>query len=387
VAVVVEDNTNKLEQQIQKLQEEKVTTMGKVREADTWSKIVTEKLKLCEQQRDTIEKESKLRNAQYKARFIVQEENIEDLRQQLISLYTAFELVKEEKDRDDAARVELQSLLGSADAEVARQVDEIDHNMNSNNSSIHRQSFIASSPIKQSPNSMKKSPFSLSKKRSDSIVHVVEADSPYVNPSLQTTLNESVPLIASDLLIKDTKGVLKKWRKKYVRLYATVSHFHLDFDDEDKGYAIQIGVSRIELYDKYPFGFTIYMGDKSNITLFLAATNEKDYSDWITILSYATTGTEINTTDDEILLPVSSSSSSTTTTTTTSSSLQSPTRSIITTSTDTTDDKYNTNNYYQHQQQQRGISTTTTRPQEDLDLEYALELSQREYKISQRDFA
>lgn len=361
VAVVEDTNTK---EEIQKLQAANVLALAQVRESETWANMVTEKLKLCEQQRDTTEKELNLRNVQYKARYLVQEENISDLRQQLISLYTAYDFIKEEKERDDIARNQLQALLGHADAEVARQVDEIDHQS-------QRGSYISTPTTPTSSNNHpKKSPLSYRRESiTPTAIHVVPPESPMMDRSASSSssllmqkqpLQESAPIMSGDLLIKDTRGMIKKWRKRHVKLYATVSHFHLDVEEE-KGYAIQIGISSVEIYAKYPYGILIYMGKRSGLSLVVAATNAKDFHDWMTVLTYATTGTDYSNTDvtnsDEFMSVVPSSSSS----------------SIRTKSSSPYD-------YDLHSQR----TPPTLQEQQASDLELALQLSEREFQLSQQ---
>lgn len=355
---VVDDNSrhNITKDEIQKLQAANIIAMAQVRDAETWANMVTEKLKLCEQQRDAIEKELNLRNVQYKARYLVQEENMNDLRQQLMSLYTAYDFVKEEKERDDITRNQLQALLGHADAEVARQVGEMDHQ------SPRGSSYISTTPT--TPSSMNQK---LSMSYSTQTRHVVPPESPIpmTDRSLSSTsssllmqrqpLQESAPIMSGELLIKDTRGVLKKWRKRHVKLYATVSHFHLDVEEE-KGYAIQIGISSVEIYPKYPYGMSIYMGKRSGLSLIVAATNDKDFQEWMTVLTYATTGTEIDVNDDIVSIETPSSM---------------PTKSS-----------------YDIQQSQRRMGQQqyppTLQEQQASDLELALELSEREFQWSQQ---
>jgi hypothetical protein len=254
------------------LRAENLVALNRAREAEMEVRLLSDKLKLLEQQRDAEDKESSLRNAQFKARFMVQDENIEDLRQQLASLYVAFEMLKEEKDRDDESRLSLQALLGYADAEVARQVDEIDQNSRS----------VVMSPSSLSSSFSRGAPFS--------------PEPPQGKRTSITT--DMTPIMSSELLIKASNGVIKKWKKHHASLFATASHFHLDIGEE-KGYAIQIGISYVELYSKYPLAFTIFLGGRSKMTLIAAATNQKDFDDWMTILKFATTGKE--SIDDETI--------------------------------------------------------------------------------------
>ena len=310
----------------QDLQAEHLITLNRAREAEFEVRRLSDKLKLCEQQRDEEDKETSLRNAQFKARFLVQNENIEDLRQQLASLYVAFEMMKEEKDRDDENRMSLQALLGHADAEVARQVDEIDQSSRS----------VLASPSSLSPNYSLSPPYSPE----------------YLKGKRSSITADMTPLMSSDLLIKSSAGVIKKWKKHHASLFATVSHFHLDVG-EDKGYAIQIGVSRVELYPKYPLGFTIFLGGRSKMTLIAAATNQKDFDDWMAILKFAITGDE---------------------------SINEGTRSSPNDCVSVKEDSIEKNG--------DSISRIPTlAEQEASDLELALEMSQREVRIAESGFA
>ena len=174
--------------------------------------------------------------------------------------------------------------------------------------------------------------------------------------------------MSGDLLIKDTRGMIKKWRKRHVKLYATVSHFHLDVE-EDKGYAIQIGISSVEIYNKYPYGMLIYMGKRSGLSLIVAATNDKDFHDWMTVLTYATTGTDYSDNDATNFIEPSPSSSPSLTT-----AKSSP--------------PYDYDFHAQQRKvQQQSVSISpppTLQEQHASDLALALELSEREFQWSQQ---
>jgi hypothetical protein len=399
VPVVMEDSSVK-DEEIQKLQAANVAALAQVRESETWANMISEKLKLCEQQRDATENELKLRNVQYKARYLVQEENINDLRQQLISLYTAYDLVKEEKDRDDKVRNELQVLLGHADAEVARQVDEIDHHsqrgsyismLPSSSSSSTPTTPLSSSIPYSDPN---KSPVPTYRRDSTTggtnTLDVVSPESPLMmdrssasassSSSLlmpRQPLQESAPIMSGTLLLKDTRGMIKKWRKRHVKLYATVSHFHLDVEEE-KGYAIQIGISSVEIYTKYPYGISIYMGKRSGLSLIVAATNEKDFQDWMSVLLYATTGTEYPDLD-VTTTPHSNAFRSVTPSSRSSSSL--PYKYDHHTQQQSLQQQPH---HQQRDQQNQPFSSTTLQDQQSSDLELALRLSEHEFQRSQQ---
>lgn len=80
--------------------------------------VEAEKLALTVKELEDADGQNGLRLAQFKARFTVQEERVVDMGQQLDSLYTAFELVK---DEEDSERVAMLNNLKDADAEIARQ--------------------------------------------------------------------------------------------------------------------------------------------------------------------------------------------------------------------------------------------------------------------------
>jgi len=84
-------------------------------------KVKADKLALTVKELEDADGQNGLRLAQFKARFTVQEDRIIDMEQQLDSLYTAFDLLKEEFESDNNERVTMLSNLKEADAEIARQ--------------------------------------------------------------------------------------------------------------------------------------------------------------------------------------------------------------------------------------------------------------------------
>lgn len=251
------------------LQAEHVDLGTRAREAEMEAQILNEKLKLSEKQLEASEQQSILRITQFKARFMVQEENIHDLEQQLESLYVAFEMLREENAKDEEVRVALQTSLGMADAEVARQVDVLDLRYRSRIAPVVRGSPTAST---------------VTGKKKKQLV------SP-TGKQLSPTPPLTDPVIAGMLLIKSPTGVIKKWKKRHVLLFSTLTHHHLDIGEE-RGYALQFALSRIEPYAKYPLGFLIRVGGSSTAVIMAAATNEQDYHRWMAALTYATTGEE-----------------------------------------------------------------------------------------------
>jgi len=91
------------------------------RQAEIDMKVEADKLALTVKELEDADGQNGLRLAQFKARFSVQDERIVDMGQQLDSLYTAFDLVKEEFDSEDERRAAMLRNLKDADAEIARQ--------------------------------------------------------------------------------------------------------------------------------------------------------------------------------------------------------------------------------------------------------------------------
>lgn len=222
-------------------------------EAEMEAQILRQKLDLTQQQQKAAEEQSKLRNSQYKARFMVQEENVADLHQQLLSLYAAYEFLKQEKAEDDEARLELQTYLGQADAEVARQVRDLD-----------RTHFGCKTTVK------------------DFTTSTVLEESTELSSMLK-------PVVASRLLIKSSAGVIKKWKSCNVLMFSTLTHHILEI--EKRRYDLEFGVSKVELYPKRALGFSIHLGP-GRAVIHAAGINEQDFHRWMSALTYATTGAE-----------------------------------------------------------------------------------------------
>ena len=98
------------------------------REAQTKMKVEADKMALTVKELEDADGQSGLRLAQFKARFSVQNERIIDMGQQLDSLYTAFDLLKEEFDSEKDQRTAMLSNLNDADAEIARQTEKMEEN-------------------------------------------------------------------------------------------------------------------------------------------------------------------------------------------------------------------------------------------------------------------
>uniref|UniRef100_A0A7S4ACP3 PH domain-containing protein n=1 Tax=Pseudo-nitzschia australis TaxID=44445 RepID=A0A7S4ACP3_9STRA len=89
-------------------------------------RVEKDKLALTVKELEDADGQNGLRLAQYKARFAVQDERIVDMGQQLDSLYVAFTLLKEEYDSENEKHAAMMTNLNDADAEIARQTNEME---------------------------------------------------------------------------------------------------------------------------------------------------------------------------------------------------------------------------------------------------------------------
>lgn len=122
-----------------KLREEETQRADKVKESEEKSgqvqmdmKVEMDKLALTVKELEDADGQNGLRLAQFKARFTVQNERIVDMDQQLDSLYTAFDMLKQEFDSENVRHAAMRSNLKDADAEIARQTIKNMQNENNN---------------------------------------------------------------------------------------------------------------------------------------------------------------------------------------------------------------------------------------------------------------
>ena len=93
-------------------------------------KVKLDRLALTIKELEDADGQNGLRLAQFKARFAVQNERILDQTQQLDSLYTAFDLLKEEFDSGNDERAAMLKNLKDADEEIARQTKKMEESKN-----------------------------------------------------------------------------------------------------------------------------------------------------------------------------------------------------------------------------------------------------------------
>jgi len=210
----------------QAVQAEKEAMIKRAREAETELQVLNERLALAEQQHESVEVQSTLRNAQFSARFILQEENIRDLEQQLSSLYVAFDLMQEERNEETFERSFLQASLGEADAQVARQVTTMEQEQNNRSATVldHSNSsgssralaLLQDSPPPGSP-------------RVNRTKNVRSPSQNLVSPSYSTGLDE--PILSGVLQVRSS-NMLKKWKNRSAALYSRPEYHLLDIHGE-----------------------------------------------------------------------------------------------------------------------------------------------------------
>lgn len=293
------------------------------------AQVQQDKFTVSEQQLEATEKQYKLKEAQFKARSMVQEERIQDLEQQMNSLYTAFEMLRQEHSEGEATRAALQTSLNDADSRVAKQV--------SDNDVARPQHHVHAVPVPASPNYVPRSPPSPPASPSYSYASPVlppvsrQSISPQSSYRLtpishhasiaspSTPMGEGSIIMAGVLLVKGS-NLLRQWKKKHVTLRQGLNEYQLVISDAaqikpDKTYLLEMGVSTLHRYATQRYAFIIRVNpiDKEAPVIFAAATSEKDYEQWMSALKLATTGNDYNSHDYDIgfgeshMMPPSSS--------------------------------------------------------------------------------
>jgi len=330
-----------------KAEEEKLAKLlreqdGQTREVQLNSQVEKDKMELTIKELKDADSQSLLRLAQFKARFHVQDERITDMEQQLSSLYTAFGLIKEERDVEDMKRAALQCNLNEADEEMARQVEHVEkkrnqsqrnpmqsergpneagspwRNVSSSNSSagtpttaaagipqaIQTPRTVVSTPgmaspvatpqrLETPPASVTAQPYVVTPQRTPGTWQLVfpspDATQTRSFPSTPSTGGKNGLLIKGVLLVK-SKSVMRKWKSKFCKLYLQRNHYQWDM--EGKSYTLGTGISSVEFDPNYPLSFTVYTNpyDAMAPVIHAAASSEDDYHRWMSALTTATTG-------------------------------------------------------------------------------------------------
>ena len=373
-----------------------------IRRLHVTMQVTQEEMALTIAQLKEAQKQYDLREAQYKARFTVQDERIQDLDQQLSSLYAAFHLLREEHDVDAQSHRHLKNNLHEADAQVARQVEDFQQQASPRSRSM-KQVYPSSSGTTSSRSIMSSSRLSAFQVPSTP-VRGKQLDFPSTPSTLGSPTTTKTPMMASTpkssggstlntwqilgtpgsssskhrsavattpqgfsemimtgtLLIR-SKRVIKKWKSKPSSLSLKFTHFLWELDGNS--HALQFGVSKVEHYANYPLSFCVHINpyDKTAPIVYAAAVNDREYGQWMAALTRATTGGDdyaLTTTNNHNTLPTNS------TTRTLPYTPASPARR------NTMDT--------QSSRQASSRSISTAQEQEATELEIALQLSQQE---------
>jgi hypothetical protein len=222
--------------------------------AEVEVEVIRDKLALSEQQRDTMLDHARLREAQYKARFLVQEENIRDLQQQLSSLYAAYTLLQEEHEAEAQTRSILLTNLNMADEQVARDV----------NGQALRHSELSNVIL---------DPYGWQEQES------------------HDTTQTKTPIVSGMLLIR-TNGIIRSWKKMRVLLLPSSSNFYHLKVGNDARYLLDMEVAKVEPHHKQPFGFSVFTNPDNPraAVLYAAATSKKQYDQWMGAFFAISTG-------------------------------------------------------------------------------------------------
>jgi len=320
------------------------------RQAQMGMKVDQDQMALIIKELQDADSQNELRLAQYKARFSMQDERIEDMEQQLNSLYMAFTLLKEEFNAESSKFTALKNNLDEADAVVARQVDDEEKNKNGGRGVTPRKSSDSPQGIPReittpstvatqmspsaTPRSAARSPGSPNSYASTPHASTPYASTPYVStpyavgtpvadayissrtmpPASPTrtpttwqllrnrdtdspprrsfsTPNRSGALVSGNLIVK-SKSAFRKWKTKSSSLYLSGDHYQWAM--EGKSFALEFGISRVEFYPNHPLSFVVHPNpfDSMAPVIYAAAMNEADYHRWMAALTKATSGEE-----------------------------------------------------------------------------------------------
>jgi len=311
----------------------------KARQTEMDLKVELDKLKLTLKEIEDAENQSGLRLAQYKARFTVQDERIEDLEQQLDSLYTAFNLLKEEFDSENVKRAAMLSNLNDADAEIARQANKLEKQKSQrggsgfsstpremaegqgsafgSNESVQSVPRVIATPGTvpitpstpstrgyenhsmssgrdgmefEAPAYASASPLQPTPERTPSTWQLLF---PQENQSSSFRSVQPIPgerLISGPLVVQ-SKGMLRKWKTKPSTIYLRGENYQWKIG-EKMSFPLQFGISKVEYHPNHPLSFVVYLNpfDTMAPVIKAACMNERDYNRWMAALTKATTG-------------------------------------------------------------------------------------------------
>lgn len=303
--------------------------MDKQRQNHVDSKVDQEQMALLIKQLQDADGQNELRLAQYKTRFAVQDERLNDMEQQLKSLYTAFGLLQEEQDAENMKRKALKNSLDEADAVIARQVN---NKQKQKQKEQQKQAKLRNTPTrkKKAPPTLPNTPETVTssgsmvdastptaraigdpisslkprtgvdggnKLNTWQLVFPKDYPSPFANQTYYSEEPDDNGLLISGLLVVKSKNMVKnygrKWKTKVSRLYLSGDHFQWDLG-EGKSYSLQFGISKVEFNPNHPLSFDVYVdpSDSESTVVHAAASCEEDYYRWMSALTKVTNGGE-----------------------------------------------------------------------------------------------
>ncbi|GKY98568.1 hypothetical protein MPSEU_000813600 [Mayamaea pseudoterrestris] len=248
------------------------------------------------------EKNYKLKQEQLKARNFVLEEHVQDLEQQLSSLYMAFNITSQDLEQEQQARRALELNLHAADERVAQYLDTTTKSENakkvSKSHSVAQAGDDESSerfgPAQHSPQRLPTPQRHGTSQRQ--LVSPPLTSSPSPVPRLEQpgdfspTQSTRELLLEGNLLLRTT-GMRRTWKEKHAALYLSSTQFYLVLSNPGerwnaKTFKAATGSAELQTYRKQPFAFTLLIapGDNSAVVLYLGATSETDFTNWMNAL-------------------------------------------------------------------------------------------------------
>ena len=284
--------------------------------------VETAQLGILQQQWAETEKSYKLKQAQLKARNFVLEERLEDVEQQLSSLYTAYYIASQDLEKEQEARLALETNLSAADEQVAQYLDKrsstLEQQPRNNGNASNRSTSSASTPSSSTPF---RPPLDDSLYESQRLIlsqatgeassswsdnHQQEVYSParssmassISSPRRPLHTSASFPSVRDEecalegILLFRSHGLRRKlWKEKHTALYLSSSFFTLVLSNptdrsNPKTYITANGTAELQMYEKQPYAFTLLVspGEPFATVLYLAAKTERVFTEGMNAL-------------------------------------------------------------------------------------------------------
>lgn len=200
---------------------------------------------------------------------------LQDMEQQLKSLYTAVGVLSEDHESDKTKRALLKNDLDEADSTVARQMD-------NEQKSPHGGGDLYQSLLMHEYAQLKEA--AAKNPNLNKGIPILEQQQQQQQPGTSVGL-----LISGQLLVK-SKGILKQWKARPSRLILCGNYYQWDVGD--KSYDIEFGISKVEINQNHPLSFVVQTNPLFGVapTIAAACKTEEEYHRWMSALNKATTG-------------------------------------------------------------------------------------------------